>query len=133
MAVSKLTNSQEKRLRAVEATERAIVTLWLVRNDYDNAAGLYYTLGYGVGDAFVDSAEELLTINSRGQARTLTDFTRGDQINPAEVQGTLIGEFLAASAGKQGSALSARDVIESHRWALLARQAADSGELVRRG
>lgn len=79
------------------------------------------------------SAEELLTINSRGQARTLTDFARGDQINPAEVQGTLIGDFLSAIAGNPGSALSARDVIESHRWALLARQAADSSELVRPG
>jgi archaellin len=44
----------------LEATEKAILTVWLVEYDYDNTAGLYYNLGGGTGDPFLDTQATLL-------------------------------------------------------------------------
>ena len=46
---------------SLEQTERAEVTVWLVRYEYDDVAGLYYTLGAGTGDPFADETDALLT------------------------------------------------------------------------
>jgi flagellin FlaB len=43
---------------SLEATEKAILTMWLVRYEFDGA--LYYTLGTGSTDPFIDSEPELL-------------------------------------------------------------------------
>jgi flagellin FlaB len=45
---------------SLEATERAVVTMWLVEYNYDNAAGLYYTLGANTSDPFIDAKTSLL-------------------------------------------------------------------------
>ena len=45
---------------SLEATEKAILTVWLVEYDYDNTAGLYYNLGGGTGDPFLDTQATLL-------------------------------------------------------------------------
>ena len=41
-------------------TERGSVNLWLVEYEYDTARGLYYTLGTGESDPFIDSEDDLL-------------------------------------------------------------------------
>jgi flagellin FlaB len=46
---------------SLEPTERAVLTLWLVEYSYDNARGLYYHLGGGTSDPFIDSEAQLLT------------------------------------------------------------------------
>lgn len=45
---------------SLEAAERAIITVWLVEYDYDSVSGLYYSLGGGESDPFIDSTVELL-------------------------------------------------------------------------
>lgn len=45
---------------SLEATEKATITVWLVRYDYDSGAGLYYTLGTNNADPFIDTEAELL-------------------------------------------------------------------------
>jgi flagellin FlaB len=45
---------------SLEATEKAIITVWLVEYDYDNAVGLYYNLGAGASDTFFDIESDLL-------------------------------------------------------------------------
>lgn len=45
---------------SLEATEKAVITVWLVEYDYDNSAGLYYNLGGGSSDPFVDTEATLL-------------------------------------------------------------------------
>jgi archaeal flagellin FlaB len=45
---------------SLEATEKAVLTIWLVEYDYDNTAGLYYNLGGGSGDPFLDTEAMLL-------------------------------------------------------------------------
>jgi archaellin len=45
---------------SLETAERATLTAWLVQYDYDNDDGLYYQLGAGVEDPFMDDASELL-------------------------------------------------------------------------
>ena len=45
---------------ALEATERAVLTVWLVEYNYDAAAGLYYTLGDDADDPFIDQEVDLL-------------------------------------------------------------------------
>jgi flagellin FlaB len=45
---------------SLEATEKAVMTVWLVEYDYDNAAGLYYNLGGGSSDPFLDTEATLL-------------------------------------------------------------------------
>jgi archaellin len=44
---------------SLEATEHAILSVWLVEYDYDNDAGLYYTLGSTNADSFLDAGENL--------------------------------------------------------------------------
>ena len=38
-----------------------MVTVWLVEYDYDNTAGLYYNLGAGASDPFIDTKGFLLS------------------------------------------------------------------------
>ena len=45
---------------SLEATERAVLTLWLVEYDYDNTRGLWYNLGAGASDPFIDTVGGLL-------------------------------------------------------------------------
>ena len=45
---------------SLEATEKAVITVWLVEYDYDATAGLYYNLGASAGDPFIDTQAELL-------------------------------------------------------------------------
>jgi archaeal flagellin FlaB len=45
---------------SLEATEKAVLTVWLVEYDYDNTAGLYYNLGGGSSDPYLDSLATLL-------------------------------------------------------------------------
>ena len=45
---------------SLEATEKAILTVWLVEYDYDNTAGLYYNLGGGSSDPYIDTQATLL-------------------------------------------------------------------------
>lgn len=45
---------------SLEATERAVLTIWLVEYDYDNTAGLYYNLGTNTSDPYIDTQAELL-------------------------------------------------------------------------
>jgi flagellin FlaB len=45
---------------SLEATEKAVLTVWLVEYDYDTTAGLYYNLGADSNDPFVDTEAELL-------------------------------------------------------------------------
>jgi archaellin len=44
---------------SLEATEHAILSVRLVEYDYDNDAGLYYTLGSTNADSFLDAGENL--------------------------------------------------------------------------
>ena len=46
---------------SLEPTERAVITIWLVEYNYDNTAGLFYTLGAGATDPFIDTKAELLS------------------------------------------------------------------------
>ena len=45
---------------SLEATEKAVITVWLVKYDYDAVAGLYYHLGAGPSDSFIDTQATLL-------------------------------------------------------------------------
>ncbi len=45
---------------ALEATERAVITMWLVDYSYDPTVGLYYRMGSGLGDPFIDDKDDLL-------------------------------------------------------------------------
>ena len=45
---------------SLESTEKATVTVWLVDHPYDATTGLYYKLGEGPGDPFLDAKEALL-------------------------------------------------------------------------
>jgi len=45
---------------SLEPTEKAILTVWLVEYDYDNTAGLYYNLGGGTDDPYLDTQATLL-------------------------------------------------------------------------
>lgn len=45
---------------SLEPTERGTVILWLVEYEYDDVRGLYYTLGAGPSDPFIDTEEGLL-------------------------------------------------------------------------
>ena len=47
---------------ALEATERAMLTLWLVEYDYDSNRGLYYRLGTDDTDPFIDTEVGLLKL-----------------------------------------------------------------------
>ncbi len=71
------------------------------------------------------------TIDTGGARRTLTDFEGPSLDTPtADAPGGLARDFIAAARGETDLAVTARDVIASHRWALLARDAADSGRLL---
>jgi flagellin FlaB len=45
---------------SLEATEKAVITVWLVEYDYDNGSGLYYNLGGGSSDPYLDTEATLL-------------------------------------------------------------------------
>ena len=45
---------------SLEATERAVLTIWLVEYNYDATAGLYYRLGTDNSDPFIDKTADLL-------------------------------------------------------------------------
>ena len=45
---------------SLELTEKAIVTVWLVDYKFDATAGLFYTLGSGASDPFIDVQANLL-------------------------------------------------------------------------
>jgi archaeal flagellin FlaB len=45
---------------SLEASERALLTVWLVEYEYDPTAGLYYSLGGGAADPFLDDVVDLL-------------------------------------------------------------------------
>jgi archaellin len=45
---------------SLEQAERATLTVWLVEYDYDPTDGLYYGLGGGDGDPFIDEVRGLL-------------------------------------------------------------------------
>ena len=77
------------------------------------------------------SAEEALIVNAGGEVRTITDFGREPEIEQPSSMQAMVEDFVAVTEGRTDTVLTTRDVIESHRWALLARQAADAGELVR--
>ena len=50
---------------SLEASERAMLTVWLVEYDYDTTAGLYYRLGASTDDPFMDDASMLLMKHTR--------------------------------------------------------------------
>ncbi len=45
---------------SLDPTERAVVTIWLVEFDYDPVQGLFYNLGAGDNDPFIDAEADLL-------------------------------------------------------------------------
>jgi flagellin FlaB len=45
---------------SLEPTEKAIISVWTVEYTYDNDARLYYHLGTGANDSFIDTKAELL-------------------------------------------------------------------------
>ena len=45
---------------ALEPTEKAVITVWLVDYAYGVTAGLYYRLGTDISDPFIDAAADLL-------------------------------------------------------------------------
>ena len=45
---------------SLEATEKAVLTVWLVEYDYDSTSGLYYNLGSTSADPYIDTQAELL-------------------------------------------------------------------------
>ena len=77
------------------------------------------------------TAENSLLVNAGGETRTISDFEHQDAIDQTNTMRALLRDFVAVTEGRSDTVLTSEDVIESHRWALLARQAADSGELVR--
>ncbi|MBM4437349.1 MAG: Gfo/Idh/MocA family oxidoreductase [Actinobacteria bacterium] len=79
-----------------------------------------------------DHPEPALIANTTGEPRTVSDFERSEEIEPAAHQRGMLQDFLAMTRGQTDTVLRQADVIESHRWALLARQSADTGGLVRR-
>ena len=46
---------------SLEPTERVVLTVWLQNYSYDATNGLYYHLGTGTTDPFIDSGSELLS------------------------------------------------------------------------
>ena len=50
---------------SLESTEKATLTIYLVDYKYDATAGLYYDLGEGDSDSFMDSSANLLTAYQR--------------------------------------------------------------------
>ena len=77
------------------------------------------------------TAESSLTVDNGGRQRTLTDFVGPSLDTPtADAPNALARDFIAAARGEADLAITAADVIESHRWTLLARDAADKGTLV---
>ena len=45
---------------SLEPTERAVISVWLVEYEYDNTRGLWYNLGAGSSDPFIDTVGGLL-------------------------------------------------------------------------
>ena len=77
------------------------------------------------------TAEDSCTIDKGGKQRTLTDFEGPSLDTPtADAPNALARDFIAAARGETDLAITATDVIASHRWTLLARDAADQGTLV---
>lgn len=50
---------------SLESTEKATITIYLVDYKYDATAGLYYDLGAGTSDPFMDTSANLLTAYQR--------------------------------------------------------------------
>ena len=50
---------------SLEATERAVLTVWLVDYEYDATRGLYYVLGTAAAAGFISKKADLLTNFSR--------------------------------------------------------------------
>ena len=50
---------------SLESTEKATITIYLVAYEYDATAGLYYDLGAGTSDPFMDTSGNLLTAYQR--------------------------------------------------------------------
>ena len=76
------------------------------------------------------SAELSCTIDTGGTSKRLTAFS--DQVglrNQARTNG-IASDFCAAIRGETDLVTTCDDVIASHRWALLARDAADTGTLM---
>ncbi len=77
------------------------------------------------------TAESSCTIDKGGTQRKLTDFAGPTLDTPtADAPNALARDFIAAARGETDLAITAADVIASHRWTLLARDAADNGTLV---
>ena len=77
------------------------------------------------------TAETSFTVDKGGRQRTLTDFEGPSLDTPtADAPNALARDFIAAARGETDLAITAADVIASHRWTLLARDAADKGSLV---
>ena len=77
------------------------------------------------------TAESSCTIDKGGKQRKLTEFSGPTLDTPtADAPNALAQDFIAAARGETDLAISAADVIASHRWTLLARDAADNGTLV---
>ncbi len=77
------------------------------------------------------TAEDSCTIDKGGKQRTLTEFEGPSLDTPtADAPNALARDFIAAARGETDLAITADDVIASHRWTLRARDAADDGTLV---
>lgn len=77
------------------------------------------------------TAENSCTIDKGGTQRTLTDFEGPSLDTPtSDAPNALARDFVAAARGETDLAITAADVIASHRWTLLARDAADNGTLI---
>ena len=80
-----------------------------------------------------DKPTPTILLNTNGNPREITEFHATDEVEPRAHQNAMLRDFVAVTQGRSDTVLTPHDVIESHRWTLLARQAAETGGLVRRG
>ena len=78
------------------------------------------------------TAEDSCTIDKGGKAADADGLFEGPSLDTptADAPNALAQDFIAAARGETDLVISAADVIASHRWTLLARDAADNGTLV---
>jgi predicted dehydrogenase len=73
------------------------------------------------------SAELSCTIDTGGTSKRLTEFSDQTDLRTRSRPNGVASDFCAAVRGETNLVTSCADVIASHRWALLARDAADNG------